>query len=192
MVIGLYGKSGSGKTTACEYFLKNGFFIINADKIGHEILKKGNKALSLVTKEFGIDYIDCSGELDRKKLGKLVFSDKNELEKLNKITKPIIEEKIINLINKHENTVVDGAILNNTKIIDYCDVTILIRSENSQNRIIKRDALSEKEAENRLNSQIISENADIIIDNNGTIEEFYEKLKQALKHGGSYGKKAFI
>ena len=172
MIIGLYGKSGSGKTTACVFFEKKGFFIVNADKIGHEVLTK-----ELITEAFGEEYVD------RKKLGKLVFSDKAELNKLNSITKPLIEDRIISLIKEHENTVVDGAILQNTKIVDYCDITVLIRSKNILERIMKRDNLTEIDALNRINSQIISEKADIIIDNDESIDELYIKLNEVIKHG---------
>ena len=187
MVIGLFGKSGGGKSTACEFFKNRGFFIIEADKIGHEILKKGSEALSLVITAFGEEYLDEVGNLNRKKLGKHVFLDKNQLEKLNSITKPLIVEKIISLINENENTVVDGEILHNTKIIDYCEVTILIKSKKSIERIMKRDNLSENDAINRLNSQIIPENMDIIIDNDGTVEDLYLKLEGEL-----YGKETLI
>ena len=180
MIIGLFGKSGSGKTTACDFFFQNGFYIINADKIGHEILSKGSHALSLVTNTFGFEYLDSDGKLNRKKLGKLVFSQKSALERLNNITKPLIEEKIIKLIKEHENSVVDGAILCDTKIFDYCDITVLIRSKYSAERIIKRDNLSNDDADSRLNSQIISENADIIIDNDGSIEEFFQRLGKII------------
>jgi len=187
MIIGLFGKSGSGKTTACDFFRKKDFFIINADEIGRELLKKGSYALSMVIKEFGEEYLDASGELNRKKLGSLVFSDENQLKKLNSITKPLIVEEVISLIKKHENAVVDGEILHNTRVVDYCDLTILLRSKNSVKHIIKRDKLSENDAINRLNSQIIPENMDIIIDNDGSIEELYLKLEGEL-----HGKEASI
>ena len=76
MVIGIFGKSGSGKSTVCEHLKKKGFYIIDADKLGHTILKKGNKGYDAVIKTFGSDFLDNNLEIDRKQLGEYIFKNK--------------------------------------------------------------------------------------------------------------------
>lgn len=182
MIVGIFGQSGSGKTVVAEYFKRLGWVSINGDLIGKQVLEIGSIGLKKLIEAFGEQYINQDGSLDRAKLGRLVFSDKNELDKLNSITKPLIEKAIIEMINenKSKNIIIDGAILRDTSIIDLCDKTILIRSNKNIERIIKRDCINEQDAKNRLKQQIIEEKADIIIDNNDTLEELYNKIKDVI------------
>ena len=184
MVIGIFGKSGSGKSTLCKYLEEKGFCIIDGDKIGHTILKKGNKGYSAVIEAFGCEFLTENKEIDRKRLGEYVFKN-NMGDLLSKITHPIITEHIAEKIKEAElkklNVAVDAALLCNTPVKDICDVLILIKSENCKERITKRDGITDDMAESRLRNQNISENADFIIENSGTIEELYEKTDEILK-----------
>jgi dephospho-CoA kinase len=182
MIIGIFGQSGSGKTVASDYFQKLGWFVINGDLVSREILEKGTVGLRKVIEVFGEQFLNQDGSLNRSKLGAKVFSDQGELEKLNAITKPIIENAIMNMVKNHngKNIIIDGAILTETNIVNICDKTILIKSKLNIERLIKRDNLTEIEVQNRLKSQILNENADIIIENNSDIETFYEKINDAI------------
>ena len=93
-IIGITGGSGAGKTTVCAEFKKYGAVIVDADKISKEVTKKGSPALGEIEKVLGEQYILSSSELDRKKLGELVFSDDSKLEILNKITHKYIYLKM--------------------------------------------------------------------------------------------------
>jgi dephospho-CoA kinase len=182
MIVGIFGQSGSGKTVVAEYFKKLGWVSINGDLVARQVLEIGSIGLKKVIEAFGEQYINQDGSLDRAKLGRLVFSDKNELDKLNSITKPLIENAIIEMINenKSKNIIIDGAILRDTSIIDLCNKTILIKSNKNVERIIKRDNLTEKDAKNRLRQQKRDEKSDIIIENNNTLEELYKKIKDVI------------
>ena len=90
MIIGITGSIGSGKTTMSGIFARQGFLSINADKIGHEMLKRDSAIYKKIIKHFGNKILDENKNIDRKKLGNLVFYDSEKLEKLNSITHPII------------------------------------------------------------------------------------------------------
>ena len=182
MVVGIFGQSGSGKTVASDYFGKLGWYVINGDWVSRKVLEKGSVGLEQVVQAFGEKFLNPDGSLNRGMLGAWVFADKLELERLNSITKPLIEAAITDMIkeNSHKNIIIDGAILTQTNIINLCDKTILIKSEMNVERLIKRDRLSESDVKNRLESQILNENADIIIENNGDLETFYEKINDVI------------
>ncbi len=175
MILGIYGKTGSGKTTAAEYLSKKGFYIIDCDKIGHDILKHGEDGYNKVVSAFGRDFFLENMELDRKKLGAYLFSHKDKLEVLNNISFPLIEKRVREEIekNKDKNILIDGAHLYKTDIINMCDALILIKTSKSIERIIKRDNISETAAQNRLNAQENYEKCDYVIINDGTVEDLY-------------------
>lgn len=183
MVIGISGKSGSGKSTVCEYLKNKSFFVIDCDKIGHDILKPKKEGYNKVIEEFPDVKDEKSGEIDRKKLGKAVFSDKDKLKKLNSITLPLIEKEVFRLLEskKEKNAVIDGAHLySSEKIMEKCDFFIEVTSDKCVERIMKRDNLSEKDAKNRLSSQKNFDFKCYTVENNGTLEELYEKINNII------------
>ena len=93
MVIGIFGKSGCGKSTVCEYLRKKGFYVIDADKLGHKILKKGEEGYKKVVDAFGDSFLDENLEIDRKKLGKYIFENK-KADILSSISHPIIDRDL--------------------------------------------------------------------------------------------------
>lgn len=183
MIIGLYGRIGSGKTTLCNYLRTKGFFVIDGDKISREILMPGKVGFKEVVASFGAEYLNSDGTLNRKKLGDYVFSHKEALHRLNEITHPLICEEVQALIQKNptRHIVIEGAVLYATKIIDFCDKTVVVTSDATLSRIMKRDFLTEGEAKKRINAQELYDKADIVIENNGTLSEFYEKIDQMLQ-----------
>ncbi len=75
LVIGLTGGIGSGKTSAAKFFTTLGADVIDTDKIAHELTQPQGSAISSIQKSFGKNFITANGELDRKKMRDLVFSD---------------------------------------------------------------------------------------------------------------------
>ena len=104
---------------------------------------------------------------------------------LSKITHPIITEYIEaetkKAKEKNLSVVIDAALLCNTPIKNICDILIMIKSDRCIERITKRDGITENSAEDRLRNQNISENADFVIENNGTLTELYTKTDEILK-----------
>lgn len=182
MIIGLYGRIGSGKTTLCNYLRTKGFFVIDGDKISRDILMPGKKGLQAVLEAFGTEYLNSDGTLNRKKLGDYVFSHPEALKRLNAVTHPLITAEVKEQILAHPNChiVIEGAVLYATKIIDLCDKTVVVTSQNTLSRIMKRDCLTEDKAKSRINAQQLYDQADIIIENNGTLPEFYQKIDRML------------
>ncbi len=115
MLVCITGKSGVGKTTATQYIKKLGFNTWIADKYVHEIYQYGNIGYLAIKKVFGNEYVN-SKEVDRKKLGLLVFNDIKSLKKLNEITLPLIKNKLLEL--KRKNTLI------------FCELAIYINHEN--------------------------------------------------------------
>ncbi len=189
MIIGLTGSSGAGKSAAAAFFEKNGFFVIDYDKLAREIYQKGEPCLVELTQHFGNDIIDELGNVMRKKLGDIVFADNDKLKLLNSIAmKHILQKsKIIIEQNKHKNIVLDAPLLFEAELNLMCDKTIaIIADEDIQlKRIIKRDGISRETAKGRLKSQHSNEffaaNCDYCISNNSTTTELESALENLLE-----------
>lgn len=188
IIIGLTGGIASGKTTVSEFIKSKGIVIVDADKIAKDIIYIPEVKEKLC-KEFGND-IYIRGELDRKKLAEIVFSNKSNLEKLNQITHPIILEKIkyeFFKLNKKDIIVADIPLLFETKFDLNVDKTLTIITKESiqLERLMKRNNLTKEEALKRINSQMsIKEKikrSDYVIENNGSIEELKNKIEDFLK-----------
>ena len=183
-VIGLTGGIGSGKSTVSEYLIKKGIEVIDADQIGKDIVEPGMKALIEIENVFGEEVILANGSLNREKLGQIVFSDKEKLEKLNSITLDIIKEEINNQIHNSKNDIIvlDAAILIETKLHEIVDEIWLVSIDRQTQieRVKSRNQLSEAEIINRINSQMTNNErknySNVVLDNQGTIEELYKKV----------------
>ena len=81
LVVGLTGQTGAGKTTVSDYLKENGVTIIDADHIAREVVESGSACIADIALEFGCEYINMDGTLNRKKMAKTVFTDKAKLKK---------------------------------------------------------------------------------------------------------------
>jgi len=171
ILFGITGASGAGKSYVSDIFRQNGFYIIDADKTGHNIIKKGRRAYYDIISEFGDIILMSDGEIDRRKLGSIVFSDKKRLDVLNKITHPQIRNEIYAEADKHDICGVDGALLFECGIKCSPVISVIADKDIRIKRIMKRDGISAEDAENRINSQKNNDfyiaNSDFVIINNG-------------------------
>lgn len=189
MIIGLTGSSGSGKSIASEFFAEKGFFIIDYDKLAREICNSGEPCLMELTEHFGCDIIDTDGNLLRKKLGEIVFADREKLSVLNSITHKYILQKsdMLKEQNIHRDIIMDAPLLFEASLDKQCDfvVSILCDSETQIQRIMARDGISRDTATGRLASQhtndYFEEKSDFCIYNNSTPQEFENKLEKLLE-----------
>mgnify|MGYP006281292481 CR=1 FL=1 len=191
MIIGLTGGIASGKSTVSNILRKQDVYIIDADKLVHQILQKGNRGYKKVVDQFGEKILNSQNQIDRNKLGQIVFSDKKKLKKLENITHPlvisIIKDKIESKQDDYEHIVVDAPLLYESgldKLTDqdwvvYADYDVQLK------RLMERDDLSREEAKNRIEKQLSLEKkrelADVVINNNDSIADLKEKVLHKWK-----------
>ncbi len=195
MVVGLCGRSGSGKSVICSELKKMGAFIIDADLVAREIMK--GEVLERIDKAFPGCVKD--GILNRKKLASVVFSDSGKLLELNRITHTAIKEEISRRIKSSscEYIVVDAPVLIEASMQDMFDCTACIVSSDELRleRIISRDGIGKAEADARLSAQNTDEfymkNTDFYIVNDGRkspqmlAQEFLEVSKAVVMGDGN-------
>ena len=188
-VIGLTGGIGSGKSTVSQCLAELGAVIIDADKVGHEAFKPDTEAWHEVVATFGRQIIAPSGEIDRKKLGEIVFSQPEALLRLNRIMHPKMHDMMKSQIEDYrrqgvEVVVLEAAILieaNWTSLVDEVWVTVTSEAMVLE-RLKQQRGLDEEQTLARIRSQISSEerarHADVVINNNGDLEEVRAKVKE--------------
>ena len=186
LVIGLTGGSGCGKSIVSKAASDLGFVHIDTDKLGHDVILKPNKAYYNLIEEFGDVILDANGEINRKKLGNIVFSDAEKLNILNSIVHPAIVKKTIETLGDY--SIIDGAVIHKTpEILDICDYIITVT--NSDERRIKficeRDNIDTESAIKRIKSQPNNEFyenfADIVIKSDSDISDLYNKSIEIIK-----------
>ena len=149
MIIGICGKTGSGKT-ALANFIKNNtkkeVIHVEVDKIGHDALKKEEIKNNLI-KAFGKDIL-TDNEVDRKKLRKIVFQNEKEMDILTKYTWDYMKEQLDRTISNIDQIIIlDWILLSKTEFFDLCDVTVLLDIPKNirKKRVLERDHLTEEE-----------------------------------------------
>ena len=184
-MIGLTGGIACGKSAVSHVLRGLGAGIIDADRIGHEVLYAGQEAYSQVVQAFGQEILNEQGEIDRKRLGAMVFAEKKKLSQLNSITHPHIINNIVKQIEAGDGIIVlDAALLFETGLDALCDEIWLVtaKKEEQLRRILLRDGLSRQEAERRVQSQgdyaQKRGKAKHIIDNSGSLGELEREVKR--------------
>ncbi len=180
VIIGITGGIGTGKTTAAKFFHKNGIPVIDADRIGHQILQQ-EEVKEKILSAFGKDIIS-ENQINRQGLGKIVFQNQDKLKKLNDIVHPILIKTILHSIESLNETIIiiDAALLLDWNLDEICTYVILITTKKSIQikRLMTYKKLSNKDAISRISSQKkLSGKIDFIIENNSTLSEFQERLE---------------
>lgn len=192
-VIGIVGGIGAGKSTVVALMNEiKPIHVISADLIGHEILRKGQRGYEPVVDAFGESILNEEGEIVRALLGQMVFGSSERLQKLNKITHPIITEVIKERISYYKQTspgqhiVLEAALLIESGLIHLTDKVIAVYAEVGERtkRVIKRDGIDEAQIKHRLQAQKdwseIARVADYIIDNSISLEATKTQIEQIL------------
>jgi dephospho-CoA kinase len=185
-IIGLTGGIGSGKSTAAGFLAELGAKVLDLDKTGHEVLKRKEIRDRLVA-EFGRDVLGTEGEIDRSKLGKKVFGDKDALATLNAIAHPaidgVVQEKIGEYRQQGLNVVIleAAALLEAKRDWQVDEVWVTLAPEAAvRRRLSGRPELSEADVKARIGSQITNEErqrqADVVIVNDGTLDELRDRV----------------
>lgn len=161
-VIGLTGRSGSGKSTLAYALGTLGAVILDGDRIAAELMFPGSRILHRVIDAFGYDYLTPDGHLDRKSLGKLVFSDEGALKRLNSIVHPAFRERIAAILEdlrrsdrKPALAVLDAAVLYEAGLDSLCDMVVAVMCEEATmtDRVSRREGISKEAALARITAQ---------------------------------------
>jgi dephospho-CoA kinase len=184
-VIGITGNMGTGKSTVLRMLEKLGAKAIDADLLVHLVMAKGTTVYEEVVVAFGEGILGPKGEIDRKRLAALVFSDGEALKRLEAIIHPVVESLIWEIAEGAEEEVVA---IEAIKLLEASTErgwdalwVVTCRSEEQRERL-RAQGLSEEEIKGRLKAQgPISEKikaADVIVDNSGSREETWEQVKR--------------
>lgn len=190
MIIGITGSIGTGKSTVSNYLISKGYSVVDADKISKGAYNIGSNGYKAILEVFGEEILNSNGEVDRKKIKKIVFDNSNMLQRLNMAIHPIIIneiEKEIEILLESQNVVfLDAPLLIETELNKKVNkIIVVICDKNEQiNRIIKRDKITADMAISIINSQMsIDEKlkfADYIVYNNSTIENLYSQVDEII------------
>jgi len=188
-IIGITGGSGVGKGEVCRIFERKGIEIIDTDSLSHKTILRGiTPAYDEIIAEFGSNILGDDGEIDRKKLGSIVFSDKAKLAVLSKIVHKYVRAQCEEIV--HNSTckiiAIDAPALVEASMQDMCDsiIGIFACRDIRIARIMKRDSISCDAAQKRIDSQmsddVLRGYVDIAIENNGTLHELEGMLREYI------------
>ena len=187
-VIGLTGSIASGKSTVSKKLSDLGYMVIDCDQINHKLLKKARKGYYPVLEEFGEEILDEHDQIDRKKLGKIVFNDSKLKEKLNQILHPLIKEVVLEEINMLNEGLIflDCPLLFETDFHKLCDATVVVyvNMDTQIRRLMERDSITFPEALRKIYAQMPLDDklslADYVIDNCHSLGDLDWQIKQLL------------
>lgn len=190
-VLGLTGGIATGKSTADAFFIKHKIPVIDSDQIAHHIYDQGKPAYRALISEYGNNILDNKKEINRKKLGEIVFSDEEKLQELDSLTHPLICQEINDAINSYEDekvpiVVLDAPVLYEAHNENVCDAVLVISlpEEIQVKRLMARNNYSKEEALERIRAQMPLQEkvhkANYVIENTGTIKELEEQLDKLL------------
>ncbi|HEY0070033.1 MAG TPA: dephospho-CoA kinase [Chloroflexia bacterium] len=186
-IIGLTGNIACGKSTVMRRLRKLGARTIDADALIHVILRRGGAAFEPVVAEFGEGILGSDGEIDRRALGRIVFSDPARLKRLEEIEHPIVRRMIEEEIRTAAErvVVVDAIKLFESGWAARSDRVWVVTCRRDQQieRLMSTRGYSHEEAEMRIDAQSPQEEkvarADTVIDNSGTLEETFRQVDAA-------------
>lgn len=145
-VIGLTGGIGSGKSTVARLFAEKNIDVIDADVIAREAVARGSEALDAIQSHFGNEVINSDGELNRKALREIVFSDPAAKEWLNNLLHPIIRHELVAQAASAKSP--------------YCIVEIPLLVENGLQHLVNRIAVVDCDENQQINRSQERDNAD--------------------------------
>lgn len=190
-IIGITGGIASGKSTVTEFLRQQGYQVIDADQVVHELQEPGGRLYQALLSTFGSSILQEDGRLDRPKLGAMIFGNPQLLEQSSQIQNQIIREELAGrrdlLAETEDIFFMDLPLLFELQYEDWFDQIWLVdvTEETQLSRLMSRNALSQEEAEKRIAAQLSlrekRKRADVLIDNNGSLEETRQQIRNALQ-----------
>jgi dephospho-CoA kinase len=195
LVIGLTGGIASGKSTVSNMLKEMNITVIDADVEARLAVEKGEPAYQKIIAEFGDDIVFPGGDIDRQKLGSIIFHNAEKRQLLNSIVHPEVRKRMNDQVEAarlggEQVIILDIPLLFESKLMYMVEKTILVYvdREIQLKRLMDRNDLSLEDAEARIKSQMpLSEKvalADAVINNNGTITETKKQVIEVLKGWG--------
>ena len=190
-IIGLTGGIASGKSTVTSYLKEKGYPVIDADQVVRELQVPGGALYRVLVDHFGKEILTKEGELDRVALGQRIFSDPSERDWSNRVQGRLIREALAE-VRDRQATQSDLFFMDIPLLIEqhyeewFESVWLVAVSTATQlKRLMERNHLSEKEAQERIASQMPLDEkrapADLVLDNNGDLTALYAQLDAALQ-----------
>ena len=190
-IIGITGGIASGKSTVTEFLRQQSYQVIDADQVVHELQEPGERLYQALLSAFGPAILQENGRLDRAKLGAMIFGDPELLAQSSQIQNQIIREELASrrdLLAETESIFfMDLPLLFELQYEDWFDQIWLVdvTEETQLSRLMTRSSLSQEEAEKRIAAQLSlrekRKRADVLIDNNGTVEETRHQIHDSLR-----------
>ncbi len=186
-VIGLTGGIGSGKSTVAQFLAELGAVVLDMDKVGHEALKPETEVWERVVNEFGKSVLTVSGDINRAKLGEIVFKNHEALVRLNQIIHPTIDNIVNVKLEEYRRQGIKvvvleaAALLEASRTLMVDEVWVAVAPEAAVlKRIEERGGLSEEELRARIRSQLTNEerikHADVVIDTDCNLDELKARV----------------
>jgi dephospho-CoA kinase len=188
-LIGLTGNIATGKTTVAKMLQDLGATVIDADALVHELQRKGTATYDAIVAAFGADILDRAGEIDRKALGTIVFSDPAQLRVLEGILHPAVLIESMQRINEAPTPIVvyEAIKLIEAGRVEMCNAlwVVTARYAVQLERLMRDRKMGEAEARQRIDAQPPQSEkirrATVVIDNSGTPSETHHQVEAAFR-----------
>ena len=191
-VLGITGGIATGKSSVVQHFIDLGFPVVDADIIARHLLDKNTPAYKEVVKVFGSEILQENGEINRQSLGALVFNYPDKLKQLDELMAPFLQKSILAAIkqaSQNQNLViVDVPLMYEKGYDEWMDqVAVVYCTPNQQlKRLMQRNQLTEKEAKQRIDSQLPIEMkkllAEVVFDNSNDLTQTIQQVDTWLSN----------
>lgn len=193
LLVGLTGGIATGKSTVSTMFAHLGAKVVDADLLAREVVMPGQRAYAEIVQEFGPEVLQADGQLDRKRLGAIVFADTEKRKRLEQITHPAIRVRQQRILSVYEEEAFDGIVIWDAAVLIESGgatamdrlVVVTADAETELARLMARDGFSEADARRRIASQMpLAEKvklADYVIDNSGTRDATERRVREVYR-----------
>jgi dephospho-CoA kinase len=195
VVIGLTGGIASGKSTVAKMFRAHSIPVIDADEIAKAVVVQGTSTYKNIVQAFGKQVLQEDGEIDRAKLGAIIFNDEQQRNTLNQIVHPVVRKEMLMQRDQYIKEGVSAVVLDipllyesNLMYLVEKVLVVWVDQQTQLQRLMKRNNFLQEEARARIHSQMSLEKkkemADYIIDNTGSIEDTEAQIRCILQEWG--------